>query len=477
MADGPRIDDVLDWVSAHTALRTDRHRGRDMGAQVRRAMARAAIEDPLRFIRHLEDEEEAAAALIDTLTVGETYFFRDRRHVEVVSRTLLPRLGEERRGAPLRLCSAGCATGEEAYTLAMLAEEAGLRGTSVLGVDLSPGAVARARLGRYGRWSLRGVEEARQRRFFRHDGDAFVVVDRIRQGVRFEVLNLRSETWPPMPAASFDVVVCRNVLVYLVPDAVSRVARHLAGSLAPGGWLLVAPTDPRLQCGDDLDPVRTPAGVAYRRPLRSASGPPGPSLPGNPGPFPPLGEKQSTVHSLSGATRRSPSAARLGYATERESGDAEVAAPDLGVERSTRSAVACQQAAALADAGRTGEAAAALAAALARDPCHAPLHAIRALALLELGRPEDARSSARSALFLDPGLVVAHLALAAAEQTLGHADAAGRAGRAARRLLEAPEGTTIALGANAPPGRLLSLAAAYAGVVRGAEGYPRPPRR
>lgn len=261
--------DVLDWVRYRTGLRRDGVRGECMARRIRQEMERASIRDEAGFIRHLEADPEVEAAFIDRITNGETYFFRDREQVELLSRAILPELARERGGNPLRLCSVGCATGEEAYTLAMLAEEAGLAGTSVFGLDLSPAAIAHARIGRYRRWSLRNLDPMR-RWFFCQDGDAFTVVDRIRRQVRFDVLNLTAPTWPAMPSRFFDVVLCRNVLVYLVPEVVPVIARRLAACLAPGGWLMVAPTDPWLPCDEQLLLVRTGAGLAYRRPFRWA---------------------------------------------------------------------------------------------------------------------------------------------------------------------------------------------------------------
>jgi len=264
--------DVLDWVCTRAGLRRDGRRGRDMTDGVAEAMARAGFDDAPSFVRHLQAEPQAEAMLIDRLSNGETYFFRNRVQMELLSQTVLPRLRRRRGGQPLRLCSAGCATGEEAYTLAILAEEAGLRASSVLGVDRSISAIDQARRARYRPWSLRDVDGLRCC-FFRPDGDEFVVVDAVRRLVRFEVLDLAAEHWP-VAAGCFDVVLCRNVLVYLVPEVVRAVAARLAASLAPGGWLLVAPTDPWLPCGEALVAVQTPAGIAYRRPLPPTVPPP-----------------------------------------------------------------------------------------------------------------------------------------------------------------------------------------------------------
>jgi len=268
--DGGAAASVLDWVCARAGLRRDGHRGRYMALDVADAMADAGFDDPAAFVRYLETQPEAEAAVIDRIFNRETCFFRNRTQIEVLSNTILPHLRRERGGQPVRLCSAGCATGEEAYTLAILAQEAGLRRSSVLGLDRSTSALDQARRARYRAWALRNVEGVR-RCFFRPDGDEFVVVDGVRRAVRFDLLDLTRDRWPPVPAGSFDVVLCCNVLVYLVADVVRAVADRLAASIAPGGWLLLAPTDPWLPCGETLVAVQTPAGIVYHRPLRPVS--------------------------------------------------------------------------------------------------------------------------------------------------------------------------------------------------------------
>ena len=183
------------------------------------------------------------SALAERLTVGETYFFRNANDMDAFSGTVLPeriqRRGAERR---LRILSAGCASGEEPYTLAMLVRsqpQLASWDVRVHGIDVNPAAIARAREGRYSAWSLRQTTPALRARFFRADGRDFRVVDDVRALVSFEEKNLVDDDpdlWVP---GSFDVVFCRNVVMYFAPEVFARVVARIARALAPGGFLFL----------------------------------------------------------------------------------------------------------------------------------------------------------------------------------------------------------------------------------------------
>lgn len=174
--------------------------------------------------------------LLSAVLVGETFFFREPAHFELVEGAIRARPAGARRG--VHAWSAGCASGEEAYSLAatLLAVAAEGETVGVLGTDLSSRALVRARAGAYGRWSRR---EAGPMLYPLGNaaGDTLRVRDELRCAVRFERHNLLDP--PPRPPGGFDVVMCRNVFVYLHAEAARVVARHLRDALAPGGLLIV----------------------------------------------------------------------------------------------------------------------------------------------------------------------------------------------------------------------------------------------
>jgi chemotaxis protein methyltransferase CheR len=193
------------------------------------------------YLQRLEREPEEAGALARSLTVGETYFFRNRDHFRAVSELVLPerlRSGERR----LRALSAGCSSGEEAYSLAILARTT-LPGTAfeleIRGVDLNPAALEKARRARFSSWALRETPADVQQRWFRPAGREFLLDQALHGAVEFEQRNLAaedSELWQP---GRYHLIFCRNVLMYFVPEIAQAVVARIARALVPGGYLFL----------------------------------------------------------------------------------------------------------------------------------------------------------------------------------------------------------------------------------------------
>lgn len=214
-----------------------------------------------RVRRALERALAARGGLEDCLplvTNHHTWFLRDRAQLEgLVSRA--------RPGA--RVWSAGCATGEEPYSIAMLAALAGAR-LEVHATDVVPQVVERARAGRYAELALRAVEPALRARFFVTDGDAHAVAPGLRARVSFGVHNLCE---PPPNPGGWDAIVCRNVLIHFEPEAARSVVARLCSALAPGGRLVLGAADALLAPPPSRAPRPRPA------PRPSSSPPPRPA--------------------------------------------------------------------------------------------------------------------------------------------------------------------------------------------------------
>ncbi|MDH5675060.1 MAG: hypothetical protein OEZ06_23220 [Myxococcales bacterium] len=181
------------------------------------------------------------------LTVGETHFFRYPNHFELLKNRLAARLAQG--GAPLSVWSAGCSSGEEPYSLGMLVKASlgseALSRLSMLATDVSPAALYKARRAVYSRWSFRGVDPLYLKRFFRPADGGFELCDRaVREAVVFTLAGIEQQA-RQLPAASYDVIIFRNVAIYLAPEALLRMYGQFARALRPDGWLLVAPSDPR----------------------------------------------------------------------------------------------------------------------------------------------------------------------------------------------------------------------------------------
>ncbi len=183
----------------------------------------------------------AWAALLDAVTVQETRMFRAAGQVASFRESVLPRLVAEAGGRALSLVSAGCATGEEAWTLAVLGARAGCA-WRVLGLDLCRPALAVAEAARYRLGPPDALREvpAEDRAMLEIAAGSFAPARELRAHVRFHRANLLE---PGLNPGSADVIFCRNVLIYLTDAARARVLRALAAALRPGGALLLGPTD------------------------------------------------------------------------------------------------------------------------------------------------------------------------------------------------------------------------------------------
>ena len=178
-------------------------------------------------------------ALVDVLLNHETYFFRDRTPFELLADTALPRLAEARRHRRLRIWCAGCSTGQEAYSVAMLLAEQPDRwegwSFDILGTDVAAATVARANEAFYSRFEVqRGLPVQLMLRYFTPEGDAWRAQPELRRLVRFMRHNLLDP-----PPGRFDVVLCRNVLLYLAPALRRQVFDRLASAMVPDGALML----------------------------------------------------------------------------------------------------------------------------------------------------------------------------------------------------------------------------------------------
>ena len=419
---------------------------------IHRAMLRTGLADFSLYLDRLSTDPGALDDVITELTIGETYFFRTPEHFQFLTQVALPEL-RRLRGPEhtVRVWSAGCASGEEPYSLAVaLMREGYAEHMEVLATDISRAALARAREAHYGSWSLRGEEAERMRPFLRQEGKSYMLSPEVHQHVRFSYLNLALDTWPSRETGlhSLDVIFCRNVFIYFTRPTIEAVAHRLHESLAEGGYLLIGPSDPPLTGLAPFESILTDWGVAWRKLPTQA---PHTKTPVPPAPLLPLTPAPSLTASPPLPPRPPPPASRP--APPPPAAPAALAAPGLESARQALARGDWSGAARLAGAEDTAEAAAMAARALANVDADAALRAcaeaaahyplsvelryLEAVLLLGQGRFGEAERAARQAVYLEPSLAVAHLTLGHVLRRLGDTPGAIRAFRTTERLCAA----------------------------------------
>ena len=207
--------------------------------------------------------------IVESLTVGETYFLRDAAQISALRDTVLPhiidRRTDERR---LRIWSAGCSTGEEPYTLAILVLEKELSSAwdvLLVGTDVNRESLRVAGEGRYPARSFRATPDHFRERYFEPANKGLSrVIEPIRSMPHFAWMNLGAEQLTP-PAAELDLIMCRNVTIYFDDAATQRLYLALIGALAPGGWLMLGPSDALPADRRELERVEVTNAVLWRR--------------------------------------------------------------------------------------------------------------------------------------------------------------------------------------------------------------------
>jgi len=453
------MEQIAQLLRDRTGLVFPDARVRDVEATITRAMGQRGISDPNRLVEVLSTDDMILDTMIAELTIGETYFDRDPAQFEFLRSVVIPDILNARPAEePVRIWSAGCASGEEPYTIAMLLVDMGVAARArILGTDISQQRIERARRGVYTRWSLRSMSDTDRDRWFKRRGNTYEIDPGLRRYTEFRYLNLASEALPVSlgGAGGMDLIMCRNVMIYFGQDTVRAVAERLMSSLSPDGWLILGASDPSIGELVDCEVIMTDAGVAYRR-TRSPASSSERSLP--------LADIRSmsididvtfelttlpsdlVVDELPPVVQQTPEPVGAVRSVEAEVRDAyelrdydavrAIAADAARNEESVSPATWVAWVRALANQGHAREALAITERAHRRVSV-AELHYLHAVLLLESDDAHAAADAARRALYLDRQLVMAHVTAAEAERRISDVHASTRSLRTAARLLQA----------------------------------------
>lgn len=423
---------------------------------MRKVMARLGMANPVSLEIGVSRRGAVLEALLDDLTIGESYFFREPAQLRFMADELLPKWSAEwEAGRKLKVWSAGCAAGQEPYSIAIMLRDARWRhGSSILATDISEARLAVARKASFSKWSLRTLPPETIDKWFDRKGNEFQLVPEIKSEVDFRTLNLLDPS-PRPETQNQDVIFCRNVLIYFDLPAVITIAERLLQSLSPDGWLFLGASDPHLAELTACEVVVLPGCTGYRR--TSAA--------------------QSTY-----ALRNAPLTLIIpdeSLEPPAELGDLPEALPEIlppriretsfqskpEVPRSTvesdPAADAIARARSLANEGRLKEAGELCAAALEKFPDQPQLHLIAAVLHGEAGRWSESERAAKRSLYLDRSLVLAHVALGDAIAHNGNVVAARRSFENAAALLVSAESAEMVDAGDVSVARLTDIVRAH----------------
>jgi chemotaxis protein methyltransferase CheR len=241
----------------------------DLKTRIGRLMMAARTDTIEAYLAVLEDrsQPESWNALLRELTVPESYFFRDVVQFQHLEKTVFPDLfGSLPPDEIVNIWCAGCAAGEEPYSVAILADRLGvLDRVRILATDICEATLERAATAVYRSWSFRDVDPMLIRRYFLPVPTGRRPLEHIRRVVTFRRHNLTDRSGPS-GQGTVSLVLCRNVLIYFETTAIPRVGTMLAEQLTPGGWLVTGACDPSLERCSQVEQVVLPGSVFYRRP-------------------------------------------------------------------------------------------------------------------------------------------------------------------------------------------------------------------
>ncbi|RMG94820.1 MAG: methyltransferase domain-containing protein [Deltaproteobacteria bacterium] len=237
------------------------------------ALGMTSYRDYYHFLKYDPAGEAELVELVERLTTHETYFFRELYQLEAFRDDVLPELVERaRRRKRILLWSAGCSTGEEVYTLAMILKEepslADFR-VRVIGSDISRKVVARARQAYFGPSSFRAMDETYRKRYFQEVKGRFRLRDDVRSMCSFGQLNLM-DTERFRVLGTCDAIFCRNVLMYLSPTARNRIVDGFYDALHPGGYLFLGHSESLLHVHTRFEIVQLEKDLVYRKPIEGS---------------------------------------------------------------------------------------------------------------------------------------------------------------------------------------------------------------
>jgi chemotaxis protein methyltransferase CheR len=458
-----------EFVADQMGLYFPKERGRDLERGISAAAREFDFKDTESCIRWLVSSpltKNQIEILAGHLTVGETYFFREKKSFEILEERILQELIRSRRTTErrLRIWSAGCCTGEEPYSIAMLLDkqipDRNNWNITILATDINPRFLQKASEGLYAEWSFRDSPAwIKERCFERKKGGRFEILPEIKKRVTFSYLNLAEDVYPSLTnnTNAMDVIFCRNVLMYFSPERAKRVIQNLYRSLVDGGWLIVSPSETSQALYSQFATVNLPGVILYRKDSNlSRTGQAMGAVPSMPveeagGSFQPpvhfLSEPVPEAIFTQEPAEARPASYTAAAALYEQGRYAEASGKIAGLlsDHPDDAKAMVLLARVYANQGRLGEALEWCEKAIAADKLNPGYYYLLATILQERNQAKEAVLTLKRALYLDPNFVLAHFALGNLTRQQGKLEASAKHFENALSLLNARRSEEVLL--------------------------------
>ena len=468
------LQELNNFISSFMGLHFTESRLQDLERAISAVSRDFGFESEMELVRWIisgPPEREKVERLAAYLTVGETYFFRDRASFKALEADIVPELLRAREAARrIRVWSAGCSTGEEPYSIAILLSrlvpDRENWNISILATDINPAALRKAQEGVYTDWSFRDTPVwLKERYFIKERGGAYRIDPAIGRMVTFSYLNLAEDAYPSLlnNTNAIDILFCRNVMMYFSNEVAGRVMRGFHNCVVDDGWLLMSPAEAIRAIANLFTPETRNGAIFYRK----AEAPKRPRLT--------LFREEPVFHpvpapSIKPVLVQVPPAPQ---ALRPEARGYDEAEKDYHRGMYARAAAILEQTAlgagldergmlllarAYANQGRLDEAATWCEKALRQDIFNAAAHFLFSTIMLEQGRGEEAVKGLEKAIYLDQDFIIAHFVLGNLLASQGRSQASERHYRVALKLLGAlPEEQAIDASDGIMAGRLKEI--------------------
>ncbi|MBF8275045.1 MAG: hypothetical protein HW390_118 [Candidatus Brocadiaceae bacterium] len=259
-----------EYIESRTGIHMDEGKQNYFAMNLDTRMHALGLKDYSAYYTFLTTSTQGAkefSELLDLVLIKETFFFRDERQINTLIHNVLPALREKKNGKEIKIWSAGCATGEEPYTLAMVIKEnfpAGAINFSIYATDISAGAVSYARNGVYGKGSMRAIDKLILNKYFVQKDGRYHLLEELKQLIHFDVVNL-VEPYLPIGGNGFDVIFCKNVIIYFELETIKKVIHRFYDTLASGGYFFVGHSESLWQVSNEFTLEEISGVFLYRK--------------------------------------------------------------------------------------------------------------------------------------------------------------------------------------------------------------------